>query len=82
LFPAPDPVLRARILRTPHHAQRFTTPRHTNVTAGKHLTERALRDLPSQLRFERGTPDDVRAGQVNPEFVEFLMGYPINWTQT
>jgi len=45
------------------------------------LTQRTVRDLPCQVRFERSTPDELRGGSVNPEFVEWLMGYPRGWTR-
>ena len=58
------------------------TPRHGNVSDANILTERALRDLPSQVRFERTTRDELRGDQIAPEFVEYLMGFPIGWTHT
>lgn len=50
------------------------------VTASHVLTPRTLRDLPSQVRFERQTPEELRKGQLSPEFVEYMMGYPAGWT--
>lgn len=64
----------------PVTARRWTTPRHGNVTAANVLTPRTLRDLPTQVRFERGTATELRNGQISPEFVEWMMGYPIGWT--
>jgi site-specific DNA-cytosine methylase len=45
------------------------------------LTVRSIRDIGTQIRFARDTPDRVRQGRPNPEFYEFLMGYPPGWTQ-
>ena len=72
----------ALLLELPVVARRWTTPRHGNVTAANVLTQRTLRDLPSQVRFERGTPDELRSGQISAEFVEYMMGYPIGWTSS
>lgn len=58
----------------------WSTPRYSSVTTSSILTDRCLRDLPTQLRFEVGTPDVLREGRMNPEFVEWLMGYPTGWT--
>lgn len=49
-------------------------------SGGLVLTTRGMRDLPTQLRFDRGTPDDQRDGYANPEFVEWLMGFDRGWT--
>ena len=69
-------------IQVPVHACRWMTPRHGNVSAANILTQRTLRDLPSQVRFERTTPDELRGGQIAPEFVEYLMGFPVGWTHT
>ena len=72
----------ARRFATPRHAllhaQRYLTKRSlTDLPAprfpgcGKKIMESAVR---TQLRFERGTQDDLRAGHVAAEFVEWLMG--------
>jgi site-specific DNA-cytosine methylase len=45
------------------------------------LTVRSSRDIGTQIRFARDTPDRLRRGRPNPAFYEFLMGYPIGWTR-
>ena len=61
----------------------WATPRVSNGLHGMHvLTVRGKNDLGSQLRYERGTPDALRPGYTNPEFVEWMMGYPRGWTTT
>jgi len=45
-----------------------------------YLTERSKNDLPTQVRFERQTPQKVRACDLDPQFVEWLMGYRKGWT--
>lgn len=69
------------ILRRPVVAKSWATPRHGVTGASNALTQRTVRDLPSQVRFERSTPNRLRPGAVNPVFVEWLMGYPAGWTR-
>ena len=68
-------------VRKPEHLSSWSTPRLISG-ASNILTERTLRDLPTQVRFEAETPDDVRKGYINPTFVEWVMGYKRNWTKT
>jgi hypothetical protein len=77
----PSPLMRLPNLATPVSARRWATPRHGCTHAVNYLTARTLRDLPSQVRFERSTPDHLRGGGVNPAFGEWLMGYPAGWTR-
>ena len=70
----------APLVSQPVSSKWWMTPRHGNVTAANVLTQRTLRDLPSQVRFERGTPDELRKGQLSPDFVEWMMGFPAGWT--
>ena len=82
-FHPPKPISKLQctpVLQTRRTAQRWTTPRHGIVSASNYLTQRGLRDLPTQARFESGTPDHLRRGQISAEFVEYLMGYPVGWT--
>ena len=58
----------------------WATPRHGMLGACHILSSRSIRDLPTQVRFEKGTPDDVRTGNLRSEFVEWMMGYPEGWT--
>lgn len=48
--------------------------------AGRTLTKRARGDLATVCRFATGTADDQRGGHMNPDFIEFLMGYDAGWT--
>lgn len=57
----------------------WSTPRHT-VPFSHVLTERTMRDMPTQVRFERSTPQHLRNGIVSSRFVEWLMGYTGNRT--
>lgn len=59
----------------------WATPRAGNGTYAMNvLTRRGLRDLATLLRFERRTPASQRSGVTNPEFAEWLMGFPRAWT--
>lgn len=59
----------------------WSTPRAGNATYAMNvLTKRGMRDLGSQLRFEKRTPAAQRRGVTNPEFSEWLMGFPRAWT--
>lgn len=57
---------------------RYMTPRAQNLSHCRFPTQRCLGDLGTQLRYMTGVPNFQ--GHVNPRFVEFLMGYPQNWT--
>lgn len=57
---------------------RYMTPRAQNLSWCHFPTHRCLGDLGTQLRFMRGVPNFQ--GHINPRFVEFLMGYPRDWT--
>lgn len=59
----------------------WSTPRTSQVEACRILTERSVRDLPTQARFEVGTPEHLRPGHLEPKFVEWLMGFPLGWTE-
>lgn len=70
-----------RIFETPQYKCLWASPRASNVGASGVLTGRSIRDLYTQLRFERRTPHDQRCGYPNPEWVEeYIMGYPRGWT--
>jgi hypothetical protein len=51
---------------------------HTGIS--RTLTERTRRDLAVQIRFEKDTEDAFELTMINPNYVEWLMGYPIDWT--
>jgi site-specific DNA-cytosine methylase len=68
------------LVREPVQYSGWSTPRHSSHTSNV-LTTRTIRDLPTQVRFEIKTPDHLREGVLNPQFVEWLMGYPKDWTR-
>ena len=59
---------------------RWSTPRAAAFHACHTLSERTIRDLATQVRFERGTPDAARAWLLNVAWVCWLMGFPDNYT--
>lgn len=57
---------------------RYMTPRAQSTGHCRAATYRCLSDLGTQTRFMRGVPNVD--GQVSPRFVEFLMGFPKDWS--
>lgn len=72
--------LSSELVKKQVHCKVWNTPRFTSHTSNV-LTKRALRDLPSQLRYEINTPNHLRKGIIHPRFVEWLMGYPLDYTK-
>lgn len=70
------PNVRTPLVKGEIPMRTWGTPRHGNTGACATLTERCARDLPSQMKFEKGTPVSARRGIPNVEFVEYLMGVP------
>ena len=68
-LPALQELVRKKWWATP----RRSCPSHVNV-----LTRRTIFDLPSQVRFEKGTKNRKRL--LNHEFVEWMMGFPVGFT--
>jgi len=66
-------------LETPVSFGAWGTPRSAFVNANAVLTARGAKDLPTQLRFERDTPDDTRHLHPNPEWIAWLQGFPEGW---
>ena len=74
----PSPLMKTPLVRKVREMLRWSTPRHSLTGPCNYLTERSIRDLPTQVRFEVDTQD--RQSPVSAEFIEFLMGFPIGWT--
>lgn len=77
----PGPKLTLPIVREPRLVSHWSTPRAMSYGASNFITTRSIRDLATQIRFERDTSTD-RRGRVNAPFIEFLMGFPVGWTAT
>ena len=71
---------RSPLIKEPLAMTAWSTPR-TVTCAANSLTLRVTRDLPTQVRYEAQTPDELRSGQVSTAFVEWIMGFPKDWTK-
>jgi hypothetical protein len=76
----PSTMIATGMVTKPIRKTFWSTPRHT-IAIANYLTTRTSKDLATQIRFERNTPDVLRDGIINPEFVEYMMGYPRGWTE-
>ena len=76
-----DKGAQSPLLTEPKRLARWATPRRSGL-ASNILTVRTCADLPTRVRFEVNTPNELRTGVINPEFVEWIMGYDIGWTKT
>lgn len=75
-----SPFLKRKIVNQDIALNSWSTPRASNIYPSNFLTERTIRDLPTQIRFERDTENKTRK-YINPNFIEFLMGFPQNYTE-
>lgn len=60
--------------------QYWGTPRVSGTRPSTVLTARTRTDLGTQIRFATDTPSVARGCPTSAQFVEWLMGYPPNWT--
>ena len=69
--------------------KRWSTPRAgmgmtsdgKSTGISQNLTKRSIRDLQTQIRFEKKTKNGFRRKLVNPTYVEFIMGVPRDFTK-
>ena len=78
--PKVNPLMTTGRMPGPFGVTTWATPRRAITHGARVLTRRCKQDLPTQLRFERSTPAAVRMGYVNPQWVEWLMGFDTDWT--
>lgn len=76
---------RAEPIVTTHSVSTWPTPRATAPRHSNSLSVRNVRDLPTAALFASKVqgarqPKATQGMSVNPEFVEWLMGFPIGWT--
>jgi site-specific DNA-cytosine methylase len=77
--PFPNVPRMAGMVTEPIEKRLWATPRFGNSTAmGKHLTRRSRNDLGTQIRFFR--TNEPKKKYANIHFVEWLMGFPKDWT--
>lgn len=67
------------LVQKPIRLRRLATPRHKGWGVSSVLTERSRYDLITQLAFASDRRDN--ASHVNPGYVEYMMGFPLGWTQ-
>lgn len=81
--PNPPPLekMTSGWLTEPVRKKLWPTPVHSHTGSSQFLTKRCCNMLHTAVRFEKDTPDNLREGQLNPEFTEHLMGYPRGWTE-
>ena len=80
VYKAPAHAVRTeKTITKVQYARTFATPT-TSYHATFFLTPRNKLMLATQLRFERNTPDHLRGAFVNVAFVEWLMGYPVGFS--
>jgi len=60
----------------------WATPKYDCLTCCNYLTQRNYRsNLGTQLRFEQGTKNEERSGNIHAIWVEWLMGYVEDYTE-
>jgi len=59
--------------------RQYPTPRAQNSSASGRLTVRCSQDLCTVVKFQTGVPWTY-GSMVNPQFIEFLMGFPTDFT--
>lgn len=77
-----NPSQTATVITQPIVLRAWASPRAGTGHPSYVLTSRSQKDLETQLRFEKNTPDDLRGGHPEPSWVDWLMGFPIGWTKS
>jgi site-specific DNA-cytosine methylase len=73
-------VLVSQLQHEPFHVTHWGTPTFSYTDQGNYLTSRTKHVFTSQIKFERKTKS--RHLPVSPQFVEWVMGFPPDWTKT
>lgn len=76
----PSDQLTSGRLKKSIHRNTWGTPSFGVIGPGNYLTERNSTMLHTQVRFEKRTKS--RGCVISPTWVEWLMGFPRNWTKT
>jgi len=77
----PSAQMTSGLLTSPKGRRAWSTPRHGNPWPCNYLTKRSEMDLGTQMRFEKNTPENLRGLYPAPRFLEWLMGYPMDYTE-
>ena len=75
-----NPFQTAKVITKPVVLRGWASPRAGMTHACYVLTERSQRDIQTQLRYEKSTPQADRGGIPNPDWLDWLMGFPVGWT--
>jgi DNA (cytosine-5)-methyltransferase 1 len=73
-----SPQQTTEVLKSVVKANKWATPRHGMTASCRVLTFRSSKDLPTQVRYEKGTAGRQRV--LSGKFVEWIMGYPLGFT--
>lgn len=73
--PLSSPLITTRVVRN-----QWSTPRHGSTGPVNVLTQRGSGDLATMVRFAADTPNHLRGQRLNPDWVEWLMGFPKGYT--
>ena len=81
---ATNPAIKTAVIVGEHRLRLWATPRFKNQGANAVLTYRGTQDLPTQMKFEAGTPLHQRGAGYRPSvcFYEWLMGVPNGFTSS
>ena len=81
---ATNPAIKTAVIVREHRLRMWATPRFKNQGANAVLTYRGTQDLPTQMKFEAGTPLHQRGAGYRPSvcFYEWLMGVPNGFTSS
>ena len=69
------------VLTKPFTVPLWATPRTNASVASYVCTTRTRQDLATQIRFAATTKNKQVDLHVNPEWIEWLQGYPVGWTR-
>ena len=68
------------IVTSPVRRKLWCAARHKNVSSARVLTKRSADDLLTQVRFEAGTENEARDGVISGAWIDWLQGFPEQWT--
>lgn len=73
-----SPQQTTEVLKKVSKATKWATPRHGMTASCRVLTFRSSKDLPTQVRYEKGTVGRKRV--LSGKFAEWIMGFPLGFT--
>ena len=81
-----NPMQTTKLVTKPVQMKCLSTPRQGCWSAMTVLTSRGLRDLRTQMNFcidqvDHGTNNLRHNSYPNPHYIEWMMGYPTDWTE-